>query len=169
MCKPDDASEFDYLLLDIGRQLYYCDLYQKGDYFYSFWARANEDVSKGEKFVIAVKLDFTNALLLKTVGLARIGNLKMSSLGRFITAMNTTGVAARNILAVLPSLEDPKYIFPYSDSSSYIFLINGYLFPRRYSLPLLQRLLFRVYSLLLYFCHRVAILHRCVYIYCVKL
>lgn len=61
--------------------------------------------------------------------------------------LNQRGLQIVDEVACLPSLDNPRFLYPIRDHASHLMLLRSFLLPRRYSLGLWERVLLRAYIL----------------------
>lgn len=100
-----------------------------------------------DTIVLGIRMNVVDNLIGFVVSIIP-GMLSRSAGIRLVYAtLSQLGLRVVHEVACLPSLDNPRFLFPVADHSSHLVLLRSFLLPRRYSLGLLERVLLRTYIL----------------------
>ncbi|MCP4689481.1 MAG: hypothetical protein GY859_15615 [Desulfobacterales bacterium] len=130
----------------------------------SDFLEAISDASPGRKVVLATRLNPSAEIREKISEKFRTSEGRPGTLKKLLHDLDSSGWRAVSKTAAFPNFNSARFFIPFDDKDSHAFLFNDILVPRRYSLPLLLRILIRVYNAILMTPADASFLFRHVYI-----
>lgn len=98
-----------------------------------------------ETIVLGVRMNVIDNLIGIAVSIIPGMSPRSAGLRSVYGALSQLGLHIVDEVACLPSLDNPRFLFPVADHLSQMMLLRSFLLPRRYSLGLWQRVLLRTY------------------------
>lgn len=141
------ASEnVQYLLGE--HKIYYMDLKNDGSHLSEIFEKIS-GASPGRRVVVAARLNPLTELREKISGKFRTSEGCSGTVKKLLHDLDSFGWCAVSKTTAFPNFNSARFFIPFEDKDSHAFLFNDILVPRRYSLPLLLRILIRVYNMIL--------------------
>lgn len=124
--------------------------------------------STGDVIVLGISISIYTELLAHVIDSLGINASLIGSYNSLLAHLSKKGFEVTDEIAVLPSIDLCRFCFPRGSPACHRFLIDQILTPRRYSLSLSSRILFRIYTFIAEHTKRATFLYPGVYIRIIK-